>query len=79
MKKTQAVSKKAVAVKKTDGPDGNPRARDLVVFTRAIGLFNAGKFGQAKELFDQLARTPDASIAHAARSRALICERRGGE
>jgi hypothetical protein len=77
MKKTPPVSKKTAAVTKTDGPDGNPRARDLGVFTRAVSLFNAGKFGEAKQLFDQLARTPDASIAHAARSRSLICERRG--
>jgi hypothetical protein len=61
---------------KADGADGNQRSRDLGVFSRAVSLFNAGKFDEAKQLFDQLVGTPDASLAHAARSRALICERR---
>jgi hypothetical protein len=61
---------------KSDGADGNQRSRDLGVFSRAVGLFNAGKFGEAKLLFDQLTGISDASLAHAARSRALICERR---
>ncbi len=61
---------------KSDSADVNQRSRDLNVFSRAVSLFNAGKFGEAKQLFDQLAGVPDASLAHAARSRALICERR---
>jgi hypothetical protein len=61
---------------KSNGPDANQRSRDLIVFSRAVSLFNAGKFGEAKQLFDQLAGVPDASLAYAARSRALICERR---
>lgn len=61
---------------KSEGADGSQRSRDLTVFSRAVSLFNAGKFGEAKQLFDQLAGIPDASLAHAARSRALICERR---
>jgi hypothetical protein len=52
---------------KSDSADANQRSRSL---------FNAGKFGEAKQLFDQLAGIPDASLAYAARSRALICERR---
>jgi len=70
MKKTPGGSNKS------DSVDGNQRSRDLNVFSRAVSLFNAGKFGEAKQLFDQLARVPDASLAYAARSRALICERR---
>jgi len=61
---------------KSDGADGNQRSRDLSVFSKAVSLFNAGKFAEAKQLFDQLARVPDTSLAHVARSRALICERR---
>jgi hypothetical protein len=68
--------KKTIGGNKSDNPDGNQRARDLNAFTRAVSLFNAGKFGEAKQLFDQLAAVPDTSLAHAARSRALICERR---
>jgi hypothetical protein len=68
--------KKTTGGNKSDSAEGSQRARDLSVFTRAVGLFNAGKFGEAKQLFDQLAAVPDASLAHAARSRALICERR---
>jgi hypothetical protein len=68
--------KKTTGGNKSESAGGNQRARDLGVFTRAVGLFNAGKFAEAKQLFDQLAAIPDASLAHAARSRALICERR---
>jgi hypothetical protein len=68
--------KKTTGGNKSETVDGNQRARDLTAFTRAVGLFNAGKFGEAKQLFDQLATVPDTSLAYAARSRALICERR---
>jgi hypothetical protein len=68
--------KKTTGGNKSESADGSQRTRDLSVFTRAVSLFNAGKFGEAKQLFDQLAAVPDASLAHAARSRALICERR---
>jgi len=68
--------KKTTGGNKSESVDGNQRARDLSAFTRAVGLFNAGKFAEAKQLFDQLAAVPDTSLAHAARSRALICERR---
>ena len=68
--------KKTTGGHKSESADGNQRARDLGAFTRAVSLFNAGKFAEAKQLFDQLAAVPDASLAHAARSRALICERR---
>jgi len=64
--------------KKVDEAPGAQRTHDLGVFTRAIGLFNAGKFDEAKELFDQLAHIPDASLADAARSRVRMCERRIG-
>jgi hypothetical protein len=68
--------KKTTGGHKSDGGDGAQRSRDLGVFSRAVTLFNSGKFAEAKQLFDQLAGVPDASLAHAARSRALICERR---
>jgi hypothetical protein len=61
---------------KSDGAGNDQRSRDLSAFSRAVSLFNAGKFDEAKQLFDQLAGTADASMADAARSRALICERR---
>ncbi len=65
--------------KKMDGEaPGAQRTRDLGTFTRAVVLFNAGKFDQAKELFDQLTKIPDASLADAARLRARMCERRIG-
>jgi len=68
--------KKTTSGGKSDGPAPNQRAHDLSIFSRAVTLFNAGKFVEAKQLFDQLAGIRDASLAHAARSRALICERR---
>ena len=73
MKKTPASDKKL------DGAaHAAQRTRDLGIFTRAVGLFNAGKFDEAKELFDQLTNIPDASLADAARLRARMCERRLG-
>jgi len=70
------MKKTAGGSNKSDGADGGQRSRDLGVFSKAVGLFNAGKFDEAKQLFDQLTGIADASLAHAARSRALICERR---
>jgi len=70
------MKKRTVADSKSDIRVSNQRSQDLTVFSRAVTLFNAGKFGEAKQLFDQLSGIRDASLAHAARSRALICERR---
>jgi len=70
------MKKQPVGGNKSEGATPNPRSHDLGIFSRAVTLFNAGKFGEAKQLFDQLSGIRDASLAHAARSRALICERR---
>jgi hypothetical protein len=70
------MKKRPVGGSKSDSEASNQRSQDLTVFSRAVTLFNAGKFGEAKQLFDQLSGIRDASLAHAARSRALICERR---
>ena len=70
------MKKRPVSGSKSDGVASNQRSQDLTIFSRAVTLFNAGKFGEAKQLFDQLSSIRDASLAHAARSRALICERR---
>jgi len=70
------MKKRTVGESKPDDPVSNQRSQDLTVFSRAVTLFNAGKFGEAKQLFDQLSGIRDASLAHAARSRALICDRR---
>ena len=72
MKKPQAGGDKSA------GAAEGQRSRDLDVFSRAVGLFNAGKFDEAKQLFDQLTKIPDASLADSARSRARMCERRLG-
>jgi hypothetical protein len=70
------MKKRPVSGGKSDGAASNQCSQDLTVFSRAVTLFNAGKFEEAKQLFDQLSGIRDASLAHAARSRALICERR---
>ena len=70
------MKKRPVGESKSDGAGLSQRSNDLSIFSRAVTLFNAGKFGEAKQLFDQLSGIRDASLAHAARSRALICERR---
>jgi hypothetical protein len=61
---------------KADRAANNQRSRDLDVFSRAVHLFNAQKFEEAKELFQQVAGNSGGSLADAARSRVLICERR---
>jgi len=61
---------------KADAAPNDQRSRDLSVFSRAVNLFNSGKFEEAKELFQQLAGNSGGSLADAARSRALICDRR---
>ena len=68
--------KKTTGGNKAEGAGSDQRSRDLNAFSRAVSLFNAAKFDEAKQLFDQIAGTADRSIADAARSRALICERR---
>lgn len=71
MRKTREGGNKADGAGRTD-----PRSRELDAFGRAVSFFNAGKFEQAKPLFDQLAGSADRSVADAARSRSLMCERR---
>jgi len=61
---------------KADAAPNDQRSQNLNVFSRAVNLFNAQKFEEAKQLFEQLAENSGGSLADAARSRALICERR---
>jgi len=74
------MKKRPVPVKQVKKADGvaapSQRNTDLTTFSRAVTLFNAGKFGEAKQLFDQLSGIRDASLADAARSRSRMCDRR---
>jgi tetratricopeptide (TPR) repeat protein len=45
-------------------------------FDKAIALFRAGSFAQAKKLFEKVAAGPAREVAHAARVHAEICDRR---
>jgi hypothetical protein len=49
---------------------------ELVVFDQAIALFNAGWFQAAKEAFAALVAARNRDLAHSARLRICICERR---
>jgi tetratricopeptide (TPR) repeat protein len=45
-------------------------------FDKAIGLFNARKFADAKTLFERAASGPNLEIAHAARLHVRMCDQR---
>lgn len=52
------------------------RGTEIQEYTKAIALFNAGKFQQAEPLFRQLSDATTIEIAHAARMRLLMCQQR---
>ena len=49
---------------------------DLIIFERAIALFNAGKFQAAKETFTKLADARNRDLAHSAALRIRVCDQR---
>ncbi len=49
---------------------------DLIIFERAIALFNAGRFQAAKDAFAELAVAHNRDLAHSATSRIRMCEQR---
>ena len=49
---------------------------DLIIFERAIALFNAGRFQAAKESFAELAVARNRDLAHSATLRIRMCEQR---
>ena len=51
-------------------------AEDLRLFERAIALFNAGRFAEAKQIFEQLTKSSDRGLAHVALLRKRMCDQR---
>ena len=49
---------------------------DLIIFERAIALFNAGRFQAAKESFTELAVARNRDLAHSAALRIRISDQR---
>ena len=49
---------------------------DLIIFERAIALFNAGRFRAAKDAFGEIAVARNRDLAHSALSRIRMCEQR---
>ena len=49
---------------------------DLIVFERAIALFNEGRFQAAKEAFAELAVARNRDLAHSATLRIRVCDQR---
>src|SRR4030081_1588603 len=49
---------------------------DLIIFERAIALFNAGRFQAAKDAFGELAVARNRDLAHSATLRIRICDQR---
>ncbi|MEY2395856.1 MAG: hypothetical protein QOF94_2201 [Acidobacteriaceae bacterium] len=49
---------------------------ELIVFERAIALFNAGRFQSAKDAFAELTVARNRDLAHSATLRIRMCEQR---
>jgi hypothetical protein len=49
---------------------------ELLIYDRAIALFNAGRFKAAKDAFAQLAVARNRDLAHSAELRIRMCEQR---
>jgi hypothetical protein len=52
------------------------RDPELIIFERAIALFNAGRFQAAKDTFAELAVAQNRDLAHSATSRIRMCDQR---
>jgi hypothetical protein len=51
-------------------------ATDFRLFEKAMAKFNAGRFAEAEEVFEQLMKSSDIALMDAARQRQRMCERR---
>jgi hypothetical protein len=49
---------------------------ELIIFERAIALFNAGRFQAAKDAFAELTVARNRDLAHSATLRIRMCEQR---
>jgi hypothetical protein len=49
---------------------------EMIVYSRAIVLFNTGQFQAAKEAFTELAGARNRDLAHSAELRIRMCDRR---
>jgi len=67
----------AVALADAPEPSVGPTEQSEL-FEQAIVRFRGGSFTQAKSLFEKAAKGPVLEVAHVARVRARICERRMG-
>jgi hypothetical protein len=52
--------------------------QELVIYERAIGLFNAGQFQVAREAFAELLVARNRDMAHSSELRMRMCEKRLG-
>ena len=65
----------------TNGPISGPEQvtqpdSELLIYDRAIELFNAGQFQGAKELFIKLVVASNSDLAHTAGLRVRMCDQR---
>jgi TolA-binding protein len=54
------------------------RDTEVLIYARAIALFDAGRFQAAKEAFAELAAARNRDLAHSAALRIRMCEKRLG-
>jgi hypothetical protein len=69
----QAPKSKRTSEETKEETQPNP---ELLIYDRAIGLFNARRFQAAKETFAKLAVARNRDLAHSAELRIRMCEQR---
>jgi TolA-binding protein len=72
-RKPKQVRKQGPKLNRTRGEVTQPDA-ELLIYDRAIALFNAGRFQAAKEAFAQLAVARNRDLAHSAELGIRMCE-----
>lgn len=77
-KRKQAVKVPQAATKgrRTAAPDVPAPDPELVLYDRAIELFNAGRFDAAKQKFAALTKARNRELAHSADLRIRMCDQR---
>ncbi len=74
-RKPNQVRKQGPKLNRTRGEETQPDA-ELLIYDRAIALFDAGRFQGAKDAFAQLAVARNRDLAHSAELRIRMCEQR---
>ncbi len=75
-KKGTASGPKRKAAEKGEVAAAPSKGKQITAYEQAMTLFHAGDFAKAKEMFEAALDGPSREVAHAARVRIAVCERR---